>query len=62
MPQVIINTDNFMKKSFLKRFVFSQKDVRLIKILNIIILITNLYSFFKNNILPFCQKGFNLKQ
>jgi len=61
MPQTIIKTDNPMKDWILKRFERLKKEVWYINYLIKFSLTSNLCRFSLQSILPFCQKGFNLK-
>ena len=61
-PQIIIKTVNLMKKLILKRFDPLQKEVLYI-IYFIKFSFTSILCLFPlKSILPFYQKGFNLKQ
>ena len=62
MTQIIIKTDNPMKNRILNRFERLQKEVWDIKFLIKFSFTSNLCFFFLQCILPFRQKGFNLKQ
>tara|TARA_Y100000590_G_C15069495_1_gene769470 strand:- start:142 stop:381 length:240 start_codon:yes stop_codon:yes gene_type:complete len=62
MPQKMNKTDNPMKNWILKRFEHFPKEVWYIKYLIILSFNSNLSKISLQSILPFCQKGFNLKQ